>query len=236
VHKSHEEVQWDLVVILCDRNADGNVQTGEYGHASSGLEERCWYTTDGNGNVTTLLSSTGAILERYVYEPYGKTTIYDATWSTVLAWANTYQNEVLYAGYRFDFETGLYHVRNRMYHPTLGRWLQRDPKGYVDGMSLYEYCRSMPVSVTDSTGQFVFIPLVALAVLCFAAVEVAFTGDPVETPEFCKRVNRENDRNNFTAATAIVTAPLGGAVASATRATLAEAGNWVIGDASLFPK
>jgi RHS repeat-associated protein len=138
--------------ILRDRNADGNMQTGSYGKPSSGLEERCWYTTDGNGNVTTLLDSSGAILERYVYEPYGKTTIYDATWSTVLAWANTYQNEILYGGYRFDAETGLYHVRNRVYHPTLGRWLQRDPKGYVDGMSLYEYVGGCPLSHLDPTG------------------------------------------------------------------------------------
>jgi len=32
----------------------------------------------------------------------------------------------------------LYHVRHRSYHPTLGRWMQRDAIGYVDGMSLYE--------------------------------------------------------------------------------------------------
>ena len=67
------------------------------------------------------------------------------------------QNEILYAGYRFDAETGLYHVRNRMYHPTLGRWLQRDPKGYVDGMDLYEYCKSGPLNITDCMGLEVWV-------------------------------------------------------------------------------
>jgi len=48
------------------------------------------------------------------------------------------------------------------YHPTLGRFLQRDPKGHVDGMNLYEYCRSHPTAATDPTGL----------------SEVTFTGDP----------------------------------------------------------
>ena len=32
----------------------------------------------------------------------------------------------------------------RHYVPGHGRWLQRDPAGYVDGMSLYEYVSSRP--------------------------------------------------------------------------------------------
>ncbi len=40
-----------------------------------------------------------------------------------------------------------------MYHPRLGRWLQRDPLGYVDGMSWYEYVKSSPLRATDPTGQ-----------------------------------------------------------------------------------
>lgn len=42
-----------------------------------------------------------------------------------------------------------------MYHPTLGRCLQRDPGGYEDGMSLYEYVGSSPVDVTDPFGLWV---------------------------------------------------------------------------------
>lgn len=39
-----------------------------------------------------------------------------------------------------------------MYHPTLGRFAQRDPKGYADGMGLYEYCRSGPAHNVDPRG------------------------------------------------------------------------------------
>jgi hypothetical protein len=39
-----------------------------------------------------------------------------------------------------------------MQHPVLGRFMQRDPMGYVDGMSLYEYVKSEPVEGVDPTG------------------------------------------------------------------------------------
>jgi len=38
------------------------------------------------------------------------------------------------------------------YNPQTGRFLQQDPLGYVDGLSLYEYTRSSPVIVTDPMG------------------------------------------------------------------------------------
>jgi len=39
-----------------------------------------------------------------------------------------------------------------MLHPTVGRWIQRDPAGYVDGMSLYAYVGNRPVTHSDPTG------------------------------------------------------------------------------------
>jgi RHS repeat-associated protein len=139
--------------ILRDRDADGNSGTGNLGGTGSGLEERHYYTTDGNGNVTALTDTSGTAVERYVYDPYGKPTIYNADWTATVSWANSEQNEILYCGYRFDPESGLYLVRRRMYDYSLGRWLQRDPKEYVDGMSLYEYCRSCPEVLTDPLGE-----------------------------------------------------------------------------------
>jgi len=111
-----------------------------------------YYCADGNGNVTALTDTSGAAVERYVYDPYGKPTIYNDDWTATVSWANSKQNEILYCGYRFDPESGLYHVRNRMYDYDLGRWLQRDPKGYVDGMGLYEYVGGCPLSRLDAMG------------------------------------------------------------------------------------
>jgi uncharacterized protein RhaS with RHS repeats len=39
-----------------------------------------------------------------------------------------------------------------MYDPKHGRWLQRDPAGYVDGMNLYEYVNSMVTVLIDPEG------------------------------------------------------------------------------------
>ncbi len=63
-----------------------------------------------------------------------------------LGWTNlsheTVANRIGYAGYQKDINLDICHVRNRVYDPHLGRWTQRDPLGYVDGMSLYEYIAS----------------------------------------------------------------------------------------------
>ena len=61
-------------------------------------------------------------------------------------------------GLLFDKEFGLYYNRARYLHPTLGRFCQRDPSGYVDGMSLYQYVRSAPLTFTDPRGYWRLVP------------------------------------------------------------------------------
>ena len=140
--------------VLRDRDADGNAGTGDLGKSSSGLEQRVYYLTDGNFNpegapsgVTALGSPNGTVLERYAYDAYGNPRFYAADWSTRSQ--SSYANAILFCGYFRDAETGLYHVRHRYYHPRLGRWLSRDPIGYVDGMGLYEYCMGSPTPRAD---------------------------------------------------------------------------------------
>jgi RHS repeat-associated protein len=64
---------------------------------------------------------------------------------------SSYGWDVLFAGYRYDAESGLYHVRNRAYHPGLGRWLSRDPFDYLAGSNLLAYSDD-PINELDSTG------------------------------------------------------------------------------------
>lgn len=71
--------------------------------------------------------------------------------------ADTIGNRRGYAGYEFDptfvgNKRSLYHVRYRVYDAGVGRWTRRDPLGYIDGMGLYEYVRSSPLSLTDPNG------------------------------------------------------------------------------------
>ena len=62
------------------------------------------------------------------------------------------RNSIGYCGYIFNEDSGLYTVRFRTYSPTLGRWLERDPAGYVDGVDLYEYVRGGPIDAADPLG------------------------------------------------------------------------------------
>jgi RHS repeat-associated protein len=116
------------------------------------LEERLYCTTDANMNVTALVNTSGTVVERYVYDPYGKVSVLNPDWSDDEDGDSDFGNEILYCGYRFDPETGLYHVRHRYLHPTLGRWLSRDPIGYVVGVGLQEYCASRVTGAVDPLG------------------------------------------------------------------------------------
>lgn len=58
-----------------------------------------------------------------------------------------------FAGYEGDAKlVGRWHVRHRVLDSRLGRWLQRDPLGYVDGMSLSEYALSCVLRHRDPSG------------------------------------------------------------------------------------
>ena len=57
-----------------------------------------------------------------------------------------------YAGYVRDPVTGLLLARNRWYDANIGRWITRDPAGYVDGLSLYLYARGNPFGLVDPMG------------------------------------------------------------------------------------
>ncbi len=71
-------------------------------------------------------------------------------------------NRAGYAGYQLDPTfTGspsggrsLYHVRHRVLDSGLGRWTRRDPMGYVDGTSTYEYIGSRPIGGYDPLGLY----------------------------------------------------------------------------------
>jgi RHS repeat-associated protein len=136
------------------RNPQSEIRNGCDGLCD---DERLYYTTDANQNVTALVESDGDVVERYVYDPYGQVTFYQANWQKTQIGNETpgtlsaYSNAILFGGYYRDGETGLYNVRNRYYHVQLG-WLTRDPLGYVDGMGLYEYVQSGPCGKGDPLG------------------------------------------------------------------------------------
>ena len=128
--------------VLRDKNSD-----------TDGLcdDQRLYFLTDANFNVTTLTDTGGDAVERYLYNPYGKVTIYDGTWTNTRS-SSSYDNTILYTGREYDPETGLYHYRNRPYHAELGRFPSRDAIDPDDRGNLYGYVLGSPVNLTDPYG------------------------------------------------------------------------------------
>lgn len=139
-------------MVLRDRDSDGNSATGNLGESGSGLEERIYSQNDANYNTTSLLNDSGQVMERLKYDPYGAPTYMNSNFGTQSdQWSWLY----LHQGGRLEWVSGTLNFRNRDYSPTLGRWIEQDPAGYVDGQNLYAAELSNPVNGTDSAGLFV---------------------------------------------------------------------------------
>lgn len=109
-----------------------------------------YYHQNSLGSVAAVTDKTGAVVERHEYDAYGKVTIYDNSYTQLPS--SAIGNPYMFTGREYDQETGLYYYRARYYSPTLGRFLQRDPLGYVDGMHLYEYVKNNGVNRIDPLG------------------------------------------------------------------------------------
>lgn len=109
-----------------------------------------YYLRNRQGSIIALTDSGGTVKESYTYSAYGTPTLFDNLGQPLAesALANPYG----YTGRRYDAESALYHYRNRMYSPALGRFLTRDPAGYIDGLNLYQYVLGNPLAYIDPWG------------------------------------------------------------------------------------
>ncbi|MDR1383551.1 MAG: RHS repeat-associated core domain-containing protein, partial [Planctomycetaceae bacterium] len=107
---------------------------------------------DANWNVVALTNASGVVQERYTYMSFGKLNVFDA--SFVPKSASIFNLTRLFTGQVLDNETGLMLYRNRVYHPMLGRFLQRDPIGYgVGDVNLMRYVKNSAIELYDPDGM-----------------------------------------------------------------------------------
>ena len=128
-------------VLLFDKDTDADGDCTDAGGSS-----RYLYTTNDNYNVVAVTDGSGTLVERIQYDPYGSPTV------TVEQGQTASGNPFLFQGQRYCPETGLYYFKNRDQSPTLGRFVQWDPLGYLDGMNLLLSARSNPCLYMDSLG------------------------------------------------------------------------------------
>ena len=134
-------------MILRDRDTDAN----------GTLDERLCVQQDANWNVTALVNGSGAVVERYAYDPFGAATVYDASYA-VRGGGSNYGWVHQHQGLRRDVLSGLDDGRMRWYSSTLGRWISLDPIKFGAGDNdFYRYSANTPINATDPSGtEFIF--------------------------------------------------------------------------------
>jgi insecticidal toxin complex protein TccC len=113
----------------------------------SGVNDQYRYTlVDHLNSCTVELADDARIISREIYYAFGAT-----------AWFAG--GDVIEVGYKFIRYSGkerdatrLYYYGLRYYVPWLQRWLNPDPKGWVDGPNLYQMVGNSPMTYVDSDG------------------------------------------------------------------------------------
>ncbi len=118
----------------------------------NGIDRRCQMVNGGKEwwNHCDLIRSTRLLSDSSGLVAAGARCEYDPFGSVVSA--PLQYNPYLFAGKRLFKPIDLYDSRARQYSPALGRFLQRDPKGLVDGLNLYAYCSNNPATFGDLLG------------------------------------------------------------------------------------
>ncbi len=107
-----------------------------------------YYHHDSRGSTVALTDNTGAVTDRYAYDPFG--TLVNSSGSSI----NPYKYVGRYG--LFDEGNGLVYIRARYYNPAQGRFISKDPKpgSDTDAQSLnrFVYAMNNPVRFVDVSG------------------------------------------------------------------------------------
>lgn len=156
-------------------------------------------------SVLGYASTTGIVLERYGYKPFGEPTIWTPDGLTLR------EKSVVAGTPRFGghplLSVGIYDARARAYDPETGRFLQPDPLGYVDGASLYTYAHHDPVNFADPAGE-----VGALVGLAIVAGWGAVVGMGMNAARQTIQIH-EDPQRNFSVAEMLGTGALGAVAA-----------------------
>lgn len=101
-----------------------------------------YYHQDALQSVTVITDGSANKSAEYEYDVYGK--IKDKT--------GTFKNEITYTGRWLDEDTGLHYYRARWYDADNGRFISRDPIGFMGGVNFYGYCYNNSVNYVDPLG------------------------------------------------------------------------------------
>lgn len=105
----------------------------------AGTAAKTWLYADALGSIVAEADGTGTAGATYAYGPFGEPSAASG-------------NRFGYTGQFYLGDLGLSYYKARFYSPSLGRFLQTDPVGTVDGLNQYAYVGNNPVNRTDPSG------------------------------------------------------------------------------------
>lgn len=124
-----------------------------------------FFVKDLNGSVKQLITNDGEVLAYIDYDAWGTPLITIPAEYSSLAYIIygmlTVINPIAYNGYLFDYDTGLYFCREKLYSPTWGRYLNTneiisllEPTNTALSANLYSFCNNNPVNIIEPYSAF----------------------------------------------------------------------------------
>ena len=132
---------------------DEHLTLDKYNTAGTSIASTLYYHQNYRGDIVSM-SNSGGFRQIYLeYSPYGE--VFERLQNGQLKpFTNDGATIYSFQGRRLDQETGLHYFRNRYYSATEGRFIQRDPLGYIDSLGLYEAFGGNPLVFGDPLGLF----------------------------------------------------------------------------------
>ena len=113
--------------------------------------ETYYYVTNLLGDVIGIRNTEEQLVTTYTYDAWGNVYV---NGSSLIGDVNP----LLYRGYVYDYETGMYYLQSRYYNPRWGRFINADGlvstgQGLLSN-NMFAYCGNNPVNRMDPNGKF----------------------------------------------------------------------------------